>query len=245
MSTSIVFVVVVGAIIFFIGITFSWAYQRIEVYIIRKRRCRASLDEKIFLSEATVAQDLVPMLLAIDKSPNCSLQGASITIFGNDGRYIVSRNGDMLAKGIEKWVEKGARVRYVLLEADPSVRRKFQDRMSDIGPDKLEVLVLNNEEEGTASLPKRSEDLDKLRERMRTFHPTLFLGKEGQKAMWIEGLHLPNSTVAYNVTYVSPGVMSTSSELTKQYDSYKRDIDAIVQNCASLSDQSDVVVQAA
>ena len=245
MSTSIVFAVVVGSIIFSIGISISWAYQRIEAYLIRRHRCIASLDEKIFLPEATVAQDLVPMLLAIDRTPNFSLKGASITIFGSDGKYIVSRNGGMLAKGIRRWVAKGARVQYVLLEADPSVRHRFGELISSIGPDNLEVLVLNNDEEGTMSLQEGAESLDKLKKKMRTFHPTLFLGSKGQKAMWIEGLHPPNSTVAYNVTYVSPSVMSVSSELIKKYDSCKRDIDAIAQNCASLSDQSDVVIQAA
>lgn len=245
MSTSIVFGFVVGTIIFFIGISVTWAYQRIELYLIRERRKKASLTEEIFLTEATAAQDLVDMFLAIDKSSTCSLKGAGITIFGGDGRYIVSPNGDKLTKGIETWVEKGARIRYVLLEADPSVRSQFQELIADIGADNLDVLIFNEDTDGAKSMREGTDSLDKLKEKMRTFHPTLFCGEEGQKAMWVEGLHPPNSTVAYNVTYASPDVMSKSSDLTKRYDSYKRDIDTIVRNCASLSDQSDIAARVA
>ena len=72
------------------------------------------------MSVVTIADDLVPLIRQLD-----NLKGGRIRVVGNDGRYIVKRNGRSWRDGILEWTGAGLEVNYVLLGPDEGVRREL------------------------------------------------------------------------------------------------------------------------
>ena len=177
------------------------------------------------MSVVTIADDLVPLIRQLD-----NLKGGRIRVVGNDGRYIVKRNGRSWRDGILEWTGAGLEVSYVLLGPGEGVRRELlhlsretDERNAGEGQGRLRVYVLRD---------KCSEEAVSIADELRTFHPTLFAGADGRKAMWLEGIHEADAEYAYNVRYVSPSAMS--GELEEEYREYDGKIDTLMENCREL-----------
>ena len=173
------------------------------------------------MSVVTIADDLVPLILKLD-----NLKGGRIRVVGNDGRYIVKRNGRSWHDGILKWTGAGLEVSYVLFGLDEDVREKLRSLSRETetrGQGRLRVYVLRD---------KCSEEAASIADELRTFHPTLFAGADGRKAMWLEGIHEADAEYAYNVRYVSPSAMS--DELEEEYREYDGKIYTLMKNCEKL-----------
>lgn len=164
----------------------------------------------------------MPLIRKLD-----NLRGGKIRVVGNDGRYIVKRNGRAWHNGILEWTGAGLEVSYVLLGLDKDVRDRLESLSRETdkreGQGRLRVYVLQG---------GRSKEADSIADELRTFHPTLFAGADGRKAMWLEGIHEADAEHAYNVRYVSPSAMS--DELEEEYREYDRKIDTLVKNCEVL-----------
>lgn len=172
-----------------IVVLFQWGAEQYS-----KRTRNAYSPETIFIAAAEVATDLVPI---VDGLP---LHGSEIWIFGTDGRYFAKPNGYKLAAAIRRWMKRGLKVRYILLQPGDGVEPVLQPLFDDSGRyhGNFTVSVLGNDTSG----------LEDILPDLRFRHPTLFFGKDGRNAMWLEGTHKENAMYAYNVRYVSPAAMN-------------------------------------
>ena len=176
-----------------IVVVFQWGAEQYS-----KRTRDAYSPETIFIPAAKVATDLVPI---VDRLP---LHDSEIWIFGTDGRYFAKSNGHKLAAAIRRWLKMGLKVRYILLQLGDGVAPVLQPLVheSDRYPGSFTVSVLG----------KDTSDLEDILPDLRFRHPTLFFGKDGRNAMWLEGTHKENAMYAYNVRYVSPVAMKGGPE---------------------------------
>ena len=177
----------------------------------------------LFLDEANASSDLAPLVLNLD-----NVSGAVIQLFGGDGCYIVGSNGAHLKKAIKKWANLGMQVTYILTRATDEVQHQLRCLVDQVGEDKLRVLLLDPSAE---SNPEVASLIDKY----ATFHPTLISLSGERKAMWIEGLHLPDSSIAYNVTFVSPEVMAETESYRQKFRIYDADVQDIEKHCSLLA----------
>ncbi len=69
-------------------------------------------------------------------------------------------------------------------------------------------------------------ELESLSAGFETFHPVLFHGAEGERAMWQEGEHRPESRYAHNVIWASPDVMR--GKRVTEYERYRDEIERVI-----------------
>lgn len=194
-----------------------------EIWEQRKKSARPSdSQDVIFISEVTIAGDLVPLVLGLS-----NLKGSTIRILGDDGSYIVSKNGNILKKGMHKWIAEGLRIEYVLLSLGDGVEEALRILQSELGgEDAFDVRILDDD------AVFDDNEMRALLGEFRTEHPTLFLGHDGKNALWLEGHHPPRSIHAYNVRYVSPNAMT--HEWSEKFDAFKRKTDRVLEFCREL-----------
>ena len=193
--------VVLGILVVVLG--YGWAVCDSKYAISKKKEQRNSNSRTVIaMSVAAIANDLVPIILGLE-----NLQGSRVCVVGNDGRYIVKQNGNTWKKGIKDWVKAGIEVNYVLLHPDQDVKKELQYLLSDVNndgyPGQLRVYILSED---------RSQEVNSVATKMETFHPTLFTAVDGRKAMWLEGIHEPNTVYAYNIRYFSPNAMTPKAQ---------------------------------
>lgn len=207
---------------------------------------------------AAIASDLVPLIGGLRR--HVPFKDSELWIFGNDGRYIVdARNRSWIKRfwlrmskkwpdegssswskwirgpvsrmsekwAVEKWHRKfelwtgsGLKITYILLEADADVRETLLDLKERIG-DGFDAFILK---EGAIE--------DHVRP-LRTYHPTLFIGANGKNAAWIEGWHPPESTYAYDITYIPPNAMRRTNE-RELFDTCKARLSLVKENSDEL-----------
>ena len=220
---TIVAVITVGTIIIVLTFAIGKVWDIADNHKNTQRRLHKAQSEPLFIAAANAASDLRPLVLHLN-----DLNGAVIQMFGADGSYITSENGRNLKQAICAWVKRGAKVKYLLAEPKADVSQQLLGVQARVGERNLEVLV-----------PKQSMKLDaktkQLLGKYRTLHPTLIFLPRGGQAMWVEGLHQRNSSVAYNVTYVSPEVMRTDSERRREFSRYNDDLSTISGHLIPLS----------
>lgn len=175
----------------------------------------------IFLPEVTIAVDLVPLILGLS-----NLEGSTIRILGDDGSYIVNKNGRVLKNGLHEWVSKGLTIQYILLSLEEDVATELLALQSQLGETAFDVRILDRDAVAD------DEELERLLVEFRTEHPTLFFGHDGRNALWLEGHHRPRSIYAYNVRYVSPKAMTP--EWTERFNAFKNKTDKIWSSCKTL-----------
>ena len=189
----------------------------------RRKPPRPSEGEtELFIPEVTIAGDLVPLVLGLS-----NLKGSTIRILGDDGSYIVKKNGSVLKKGLQKWVNRGLRIQYILLSLEEDAAAELLALQSRLGEAAFDVRILDR------AAVAGDREMENLRAEFRTEHPTLFFGGDGRNALWLEGHHPPRSIYAYNVRYVSPNAMT--SEWRERFDGFKARTDKIWNSCTKLS----------
>lgn len=187
-ENAIVVAIAIPCLALMIVIVFQWGAEQYS-----KRTRDAYSPETIFISAAKVATDLVPL---INRLP---LRSSEIWIFGTDGGYFAKPNGHKLVKAIRRWMKHGLTVRYILLQPSDGVESVLRSLIQE-----------SNCHDGSFSVSVLGDDTPSLQEilpEMRLRHPTLFFGRDGRNAMWLEGTHKENAMYAYNVRYVSPVAM--------------------------------------
>ena len=177
------------------------------------------------LSSAYAASDLVPWILEMG-----DLQGCRIQVLGGDGTYINQKSGSVWSKGLKDWIEKGLYVDYILLGIDQSTRKRYLDLMTELNRNNQTRLRVKVARKPNGGYP---DDVNKIREDLRTCHPTLLYGSDRSKrAMWIEGDHQPNSEFAYDVWYVPPNAMD--EECKDEFEHYEHQVETIKPYCVDL-----------
>lgn len=187
-----------------------------------KKSVRSSEGEaEIFIREVTIAADLVPLILGLS-----NLKGSMIRILGDDGSYIVNKNGNVLKNGLQKWVNKGLTIQYVLLSLEEDVATELLALQSQLGETAFDVRILDRDAVAD------DEEMGEILAEFRTEHPTLFFGHDGRNALWLEGHHPPRSVYAYDVHYVSPNAMTP--EWIERFNAFRSKTDKIWDSCKKL-----------
>lgn len=173
------------------------------------------------LASASASKDLMPIIGGLTKK-TIPVKGSELWLFSGDGSYMLTRNGERWRRKIIEWARCGLTVRYILLEASPAVRGKFRELMTDAGPNAaLRVVVL---------CPDADIGEDELL-KLRTCHPTLLIGANGQRAAWIEGYHEPMSEFAYNVDYIAPRDLVENTTERDRFDGYQSLMQQVMERC--------------
>lgn len=188
-----------------------------------RKPARSSEGEaELFIREVTIAGDLVPLILGLS-----NLEGSIIRILGDDGSYIVNKNGNVLKKGLQDWINRGLKIQYILLSPEKDVAVELLALQSRLGETAFDVRILDYD------AVTDDKEIEGLLAEFRTEHPTLFFGHDGSNALWLEGHHPPRSIYAYNVRYVSPNAMTP--KWTERFDGFRDKTDKILNSCIELS----------
>ena len=214
--------VVVGTTICILAIVIGKIWEMVEKRQAERKRINESRTGPLFIHAANAVSDLRPLVRSLG-----DLHGGNMEIVGGDGRYIVRKSKDELESAIREWIAAGMNVKYVLTNASNEVQDKFRILIHDFGEDHLQVWVRNGR--------KVPEEALGLFEKLRTFHPTLISLPRERKAMWLEGLHRDDSSVAYDVIFVSPEVMAANDAYQTKFMNYKGEIETITNFCDRLS----------
>lgn len=192
----------------------QWGFEKYS-----KEARDAYSPETIFIGAAKVATDLLPL---INRLP---FHGSEIWIFGADGRYFAKPKGHILIKAIREWMKGGMTVQYTLLELGDGVWPVLASLMKESThhSGNFKVFVVDTDE------PTLQDILPEVRFR----HPTLFFGKDGRRAMWLEGTHKENAMYAYNVRYVSPVAMKGEQEA--EFERQKEILELLMEHCVDHS----------
>ena len=228
-----------AAVSFILGVValpLSLVIVMLRGHVIKLRRPSYG-SAPVRIPQAAIASDLIPLISGLKS--HVQFKNSELWIFGSDGRYIVDASNRSWIKrrwsSISKkwpvedsssrfkwirgplsrvskkwaeekwhrkfrlWIKSGLKITYILLEADADVRQSMRDLKKDIGAG-FDAFILK---EGT---------IESSIQELRTYHPTLFIGADGQNAAWIEGWHPPDSIYAYDVTYIPPKAMQRTSE---------------------------------
>ena len=203
---------------------------------IRERRL-TRLDKPLKIRMAQISSDLAPL---IDELPREARKNGLLRIVGYDGNYVRGPYRTLWKRSLVRWLREGLTIEYILLtKPDPEVEsayRKLLSRENEEARARMDILCVR-EDVDKEDFEDRGIDLDSI----LTKHPTLFrdyvhASKKGDKkavrAMWIEGIHEPESSVAYDVTYVSDRAMRGEEE--EKYDYYDGQIQSLAGLCYSL-----------
>ena len=146
--------------------------------------------------------------IAVPLINQCKPQGGTIRLVGGDGYYFIGDNQDKLRNALRKWiVEDDMDVQYLLTQPRTGVvkaMKEFSETKLEGKGHMLSVFAL----EENADL---SDDAKRLADFLITFHPNLISwpGDEStNRAMWLEGKHLPGEDVSHDNRWVPPGSMS-------------------------------------
>ena len=171
------------------------------------------------IEEAQIASDLAPLVNKL------SLENSKLRIVGYDGQYILGRNKRLWRKSLSKWLKEGLDVEYILMNPPSEVIDSFKKikEQEKEGGVRLKLFVFERSDaSGTTEW-----------EKFKTFHPTLFYGGDGTKAMWIEEDHPLGSRFAHGVTYVPPDAMN--EEQNGKFKKYERMIESSKGHCREVA----------
>lgn len=179
----------------------------------------------VYLRDATILRPLISLAhwanqvtkfetanittIAVPLINECKPRGGTIRLVGGDGSYFTGDNREKLRSAMRKWIiDDDMSVQYLLMRPRADVvkaMKKFSEmELADKG-DKLEVFVLEDSE-------SLSEDAKRVADVLGTYHPNLISwpgnDKSTNRAMWLEGMHLPGEDVARDNRWVPPRSMS-------------------------------------
>ena len=211
---------------FFLKLTRRWREDVIRADREQQRREQANGNEVVCLPQVRAASDLVPIVLALADSRKAS----RVQVVGGDGGYMDSEGGKVWRDGINKWVNGGVSVVYVLMQPpSETVTQELLALASKLGQEKFQVHVL------PADAPQ-----DTLIAELKTMHPALIYGKSenGGKpspaALWLEGNHPNGAVIAEDVLYVPPAAMERDGEMAKLFEHCEKAVEKIIHQCFPL-----------
>lgn len=147
--------------------------------------------------------------IAVPVIDECKPRGGTIRLVGGDGAYFTGANRERLQSAVRRWiVEDDMNVQYLLTKPGDGVvqaMKKFSERELAGKGHMLSVFVLEDD-------AKLSNDAKLLADFLLTYHPNLISWprEDGStnRAMWLEGKHLPTEDVSHDNRWVPPGSMS-------------------------------------
>lgn len=178
------------------------------VLIVRRFLFRKRSDGHVWLSEATIARDLGPLM-----DPFITAD-TTIYITGGDGFPLIKRRYPWKRDCLESWLDRGCTIHYILA-SPPSVTREAFREAAERYPN-LSVYVAKQPSE--IADPQEKNFVEKL----QTFHPTLAETPKG-RVMWIEGYHPSNSVLAFNCEFLPPDAANED----RRFDAYRSFLDRI------------------
>ena len=150
---------------------------------------------------ANISTIAVPL---IDK---CEPRSGRVRLVGGDGSYFIGKNSDKLQDAMRRWIDDcHMEVQYLLVGPGKGVVEAMQEfRETELSrKNSLSIFVLENK-------TGLSEDDKCLADVLVTSHPNLISwpDKDGStnRAMWLEGRHLPDTDVSYDNRWVPPDSM--------------------------------------
>ena len=151
---------------------------------------------------ANISTIAVPL---IDK---CNPRRGIVRLVGGDGSYFIGKNRDKLQNAIRRWIDEcHMEVQYLLVGPGNGVVEAMQEfKKTELRrKDGLRIFVLEDK-------TGLSEDDKCLADVLITSHPNLISwpDKDGStnRAMWLEGSHLPGTDVSHDNQWVPPNSMS-------------------------------------
>lgn len=148
--------------------------------------------------------------IAVPLIDECKPRGGMIRLVGGDGSYFTGANKEKLRNAMRKWiVDNDMEVQYLLAQPGlgvPEAMREFSKTALQEKGHMLSVFVL----EDNANL---SGDAKRLADFLATYHPNLVSwpsndGKSMNRAMWLEGKHLPGEDVSHDNRWIPPSSMA-------------------------------------
>ena len=147
----------------------------------------------------------------------------SIIMTDGDGCYInslpkagVFKRGQWVAKSwddtIRSWCQQGHRIDVVLSIPNEQGLQIWQWLQREY-PDSIAIHELYKNAASGAQIDWITS--------LETYHPTLFFGPHGQRAMYVEQYHQRHSRTAQNVMWVSPKGIERGMETTR-FERYER-----------------------
>jgi len=154
--------------------------------------------------ETTPARQLVPRF-----DPLIS-QGDHLIVTSASGSYLETEPGGSLWQTtLERWVESGIRLTYLVVGGQPGYCRGLASLALKYS-DQIEIRFFDG-------AYVRDEVVTKTALDFVVTHPVALLNSSGlMKAFWLERFHYPESSVAMDVSYVSPNSVG-SSDLVEEY----------------------------
>ena len=212
-------VLFVGAWLVAVGVG-DWAESRRLGRVRKNRLERPDIARRI--PSAQIANDLAPLIESLPGK-----NGGRLRIVGSDGEYIRgSPGGDLWAESLRRWVKKGLRIEYVLVNPSGAAWESLENlaKATKAAPGTLEIIGFPGVGGERDGLPDSPESL------FGTFHPVLFRGSGGERAMWLEGRHNRGSLCAYDVTWAAPQAMCGKPWIDA-FEKHWRDIDSAIEAC--------------
>jgi hypothetical protein len=193
---------------------------------LRERRVQTRLrmrDESLEscrYSVATIAKNLAPKLKRLTTEDR-DFSSPTLYIVGGDGYPLWTEDDYPWRGGLKDVLKNGGVIHYLLTNPSSIVMAKLSRVKSE----------LESGTEGKVHFYFVSSELvdetdQAVIESLRTFHPMLIEG-ESKRAMWVEGYHPANSTVAYSCKFTSPDEAKTDPD----YDRYKEVILRLIEKC--------------
>lgn len=142
--------------------------------------------------------------------------------FIGDGTYFLLENGKFWERCLKKWMDKGIKINYILIDPTQIAQDKIRGRFAQYHQH-FNIFVLTN---GTGG-----DRLNRITKLFETLHPILIYGKEGN-GLWFEKHHPKGSTVSYDNKYVPPGKLSGDD--MKMFELYEDYINYIKYNATRL-----------
>jgi hypothetical protein len=164
-------------------------------------------------------------------------EGDTLTIVGGDGFYFSTPGGDRLKNAIKSWLDRGVKIRYVLVSGTVFSNRALCELAER--NENLTVLFVN----GARVEEEASQRLSILVEKYKTLHPTILSSDQLSevKIAWVERYHPEMSHIANDVHYrVSADGAITLDDLDVSID----DLDFLIKHALSVTKDNAGVVLA-
>jgi hypothetical protein len=187
-----------------------WLAVEIIIYLRTCLYLRDPRTERI--SEAALTTKLIPRFKAFVTAKS------ELFIVGGDGAYMQKKRGEDFMRCLEHWLKIGCKISYTLVcphNESVTVLRRLSARYPSFS-----LYLLS----ATCDM---APGLEALIDKYRTFHPVLLQTADGERVMWIEHYHPPDSELAFDIEFIAP----EQAARDVRFDEFMKDIQFIKQVC--------------